>query len=215
MIEFQIEPLASWGRAETKSRKPSTFRTSYDDTLKLIREELRLLGVTDTAVIAVVTKRADSRAAGALRARANVSHPGVQLSAVTKYGPKTWATDRYKTTYYDQGDSWRANLHAIALTLGALRAVDRYGTTSTGEQYVGWTAIEGTRPVMAADEAEAYLLSFDRDEVLDPSGHAINIERVYRTARSKTHPDRLGGSREAWNQVEAAGDVLRAAGRLR
>lgn len=214
MTEYRIEPLTAWNRPSTKNRKPSTFTTKYNDTLKLLGRELDLLGAKGPIIVAVVIDRADIRNDGALRARAQVRHPGVAVTAETKYGPRTWATDHYETRYMSQGESWQANLHAIALTLGALRAVDRYGTTTTGEQYMGFRELgsaPGESVEMTVDAAAALIR-----HILRAAGEtdSDDLKQAYRRARGLTHPDRNGGIRTEWDRVEQAATILRANGRL-
>lgn len=156
------------------------------------------------AVIAVVAAGRDGRCDGALRAPGSGS--GVAVSAVTRHGPMTRATDRYESRYHSSGPSWRANLHAIALTLESLRAVDRYGTTSTGEQYVGWRALEAKAASnVTVDAAEALVREYSGG----PAAQSLTWH--VRRAQAQCHPDRTG-DRARWDRLEVAIGVLRAAG---
>lgn len=69
--------------------------------------------------------------------RANVRahvHPGVELSFKSReHGQLTYATDQFT--------EWQDNVRAIALSLEALRAVERYGV-SKGRQYTGFALLE-------------------------------------------------------------------------
>ncbi|WP_141564417.1 hypothetical protein [Mycolicibacterium palauense] len=63
-----------------------------------------------------------------------------------------------------------------------------------------------------AEEAEAFL----RD-LAYVAGHGLDLgtlPQVYRRARVAAHPDRNGGDRSLWNKVDAAAEVLTAAGVL-
>jgi hypothetical protein len=138
---FQVRPLGVWGRPVTESRTPSNrFSASWDDTIRLLLFEVdRLDG--DLIVVQVDGDPGDIRGDGMLRTRARVGFPGVRVSFRSRYGPLTYATDAYEGMFYGDMPGWQANVRAVALSLQALRAVDRYGVTSSGEQYRGWSAI--------------------------------------------------------------------------
>lgn len=202
-----LRPIEQWPGKPTSIRQRSNFSAPWRSTLDLLDRELHYLGKSNRnapTILQIAMREQDFRIDGLPRANAKPTHPGVILSIESKHGPLSYPCDRF--------DRWQDNLRAIALSLEALRKVDRYGVTRNAEQYTGFKAIES--PSMSAAAAEVYLLSFDPDEVTDRNGRAVNIERVYRVARGKAHPDRLGGSREAWDRVERAGAVLRATGRL-
>lgn len=180
-MRYEIRPLGPWIGPVTECRKSGyQFRASWDDTLKLLRREAELLDAT-TLVVQVDADPADIRLDGMLRARARVGYPGVKVSLDSRHGPLTYATDAY--------ESWQANVRAIALSMQALRAVDRYGVSSKGEQYQGWTAIES--PGDAKRAAQDLIASYGG----------------LREALFKTHPDH-GGTAEAFRAVQGARDVL-------
>lgn len=207
MTGFQIvtEPIDRWPLTPTMERKSPQFKAGYDETLKLIREELEWLGAKGNAVIQVVTRNGatDLRRDGMLRAHATIEHPGVRLSFESKHGPLTYATDAYEQRYYGQPPAWQSNLRAIALSLTALRAVDRYGVSKSGEQYRGWQALEAGPAKLTEEQARGVLRSvvgaFDRSD---------SLQEMYRRARAATHPDRNGGLRGPWDDVERAAKTL-------
>jgi hypothetical protein len=137
---------------------------------------------------------------GMLYANAKVNSPGVKVSFDSRHGPLTYAADQYRT--------WQANVRAIALALEALRAVDRYGVTHSGEQYRGWSAITATaaETSMTVDEARRVLADAAGLQPADLSTtDAIN--RAYKAAARKTHPD-AGGNADVFRLIGAARDVL-------
>lgn len=125
----------------------------------------------------------------------------------------TYASNRFISPSYRRTlTDWQHNVRAIALGLEALRRVDRYGITKRGEQYAGWKALPagtGTATHMTTDEAWrvfSTLLGFE----LTPAerGDADERRAAFRRARAAAHPDRHGGDRTAWDQVEQAAKVL-------
>jgi hypothetical protein len=92
----------------------------------------------------------------------------------------------------------------------ALRAVDRYGVSKSGEQYRGWSAIEGG-PAQTMSRAEAARLlaagtngRFTAEQLLaDRAGVAL----AYKLAIRTLHPD-VGGDPEMFRRVTTARDLL-------
>lgn len=211
-FEIVTQPIEVWPGPETKPRIAPLFKAGYADTIKLLRTELEALGAKGAVAMQVVTKNGatDLRRDGVLRAQAQISHPGVRISFESKHGPLTYATDQYEKSYYNQMDSWKANLRAIALSLGALRAVDRYGVSKLGEQYKGWLAIENTS--QSTDELVQILERYAGDEAVASgsihSDHRSYIKMLWANAKKRTHPDLNGGDREAWDAAESAAKAL-------
>lgn len=199
MASWQIEPLGAWVREVTRNRRPAhTFSAKWTDTLELLTSEIEKLGVRGVIAVRIDVRREDIRLDGMIRARARAEFPGVVVSFESRYGPLSYATDAY--------DSWQANVRAIALSLQALRAVDRYGVSKSGEQYAGWRAIESgsTAPVFAsADEAERWLGS-----VVDNGGEQLSVKELLRQAAKKLHPDVNGGDQTLWKRWDAARQLL-------
>jgi hypothetical protein len=98
---------------------------------------------------------------------------------------KEWVSLRYAMDAYETYDE---NLRAIALTLQALRAVERYGVAKGGEQYTGWLKLESGH-----NEAWAR-------EVIGRYGSV-------RDALIKSHPDH-GGSTPELRDVQEARRIL-------
>jgi hypothetical protein len=184
-MRFQFEPLGTWTGPEVYDRPYCRFRSSYADTIDLLTRETDKLGAT-LVVIQIDLTRAEIRNDGLPRASARPRHPGIRVSFASTFGPLTYATDRF--------DDWQDNLRAVALSLEALRAVDRYGVNQSGEQYVGFRAIEAG-PSLDVAAATALIESY---------GGGV------KEALFATHPDH-GGSSDAFIAVQRARDVLAGA----
>lgn len=113
----------------------SPFRASLTSTVELLATELRALEA-QRIVIELDLRERDIRLDGLPRADARPSHDGAGLAFESKFGPLRYATAEYTGRWGQAG--WEANLRAIALSMQALRAVDRYGVSKRGEQYTGW-----------------------------------------------------------------------------
>lgn len=135
--------LASLGvaiRPLTEPKPPaanrySPFTASLTSTIEMLSTELRALEA-QRVVIELDLRERDIRVDGLPRADARPSHDGVGLAFESKFGPLRYATAEYSGRWDTLG--WQANLRAIALSMQALRAVDRYGVSKRGEQYTGW-----------------------------------------------------------------------------
>lgn len=221
-IDWRVVPIKNWPGEQTKERKshrfssskyvPSTIpgnsgytrRVNTVDWVKTVRDLERELDHLEARGIVLqmnVTQR-EIREDGWIRANANPEHPGVILTFVSRIlGPLSYPCDTY--------DDWQANVRAIALSLEALRAVDRHGVTRRGEQYTGFKQIGAGKldmtPQLAAEIlADVAQEGFEVDDVLcDPA----LLKYVARYAVKKAHPD-AGGSAETFQRVQEARAVL-------
>lgn len=189
-----------WGQPVTEARRSRyTFKAPWSATLDLLDRELWHIEAS-SVVLQVDVTEADLRLDGQLRANARTDFPGVRLIVDTPRGTLSWQTDVCVF--------WQHNVRSIALGLEALRAVDRYGITTAGEQYKGWLQLEagaGSGSMWAgAIETVRFWSRFDTDGVPD--------SMEYRAARANAHPDRNGGIRSGWDAVETAGKTLGLAG---
>jgi hypothetical protein len=162
-------------------------------TVKTLTTELHALDAKNI-VLELDLRERDIRLDGMPRADARPGSPAVVLSFDSRYGPLRYATAEY--------DDWQDNLRAIALSMQALRAVDRYGVSKRGEQYRGWKAlppgpVDAAEQIQTSEQALAYL--------------AEEWDGDLRRAIMETHPDR-GGDEDEFRKVVRARDLLAAAG---
>jgi hypothetical protein len=135
-MQMTFRPLPAWPYPEQPER-PATYKATYQRTLLDLDRELEAVGAREV-ILGVVADPRDVRLDGQLRADAKVRHAGVELSFDKPgVGRVTFHTDRHR----GYANSWQDNLRAIALGLEALRAVDRYGITTSGQQYAGFAAL--------------------------------------------------------------------------
>lgn len=203
-MTYTIRPISDRTNFTGKHRR-SAFDSAWPATERLLLTEVRHLAGRDL-VIEVDVDEAHIRNDGRLRANARPASPGVRVAFDSVHGPLTYATDRF--------GRWQDNVRAIALGLEALRKVDRYGITKRGEQYAGWKALPSGRAMppshMTTDEAWSILGSFGFTNIaeLRESASAAELAGLHRKARAFAHPDRHGGDRTLWDQVEQAARAL-------
>lgn len=211
-LEARFVPLTDWPGDREKSRQRARFDPSYQKTLELLADELRRLQARQVVIQAGFAAH-DIRNDGWPRSNAKKPvDPGVILSFQSKHGPLSYPCDRFT--------DWQDNLRAIALSLQALRAVDRYGVTRRAEQYRGWTQLpppppqpppfSGFATKRAAAEwlAQAAGYSFAVGNVLSDQ---CSRESAIRSARRRLHPD-AGGSHEEFIRIEQARQKLEEPG---
>lgn len=165
----------------------SRFTAKWPQTLGLLARELRLHGAQRaTTVLELDIRENDLRLDGMLRSDRGARSPGVVLSfkANAVHGRPDL---RYEVTTFRD---WRANVRAIAMSLEALRAVDRYGVTTRGEQYAGWKQIEA--PVGEGNAGHGR-------ELIETAGS-------FAEALKRAHPDH-GGAVADFRDVIAARDA--------
>lgn len=210
-VRYQFRPLGPWTGTATPagSRKQATFKATYPATLGLLAREAAMLGGRELVLQVDIPERY-IRTDGLPYANARYgSNPGVVVSFGSSHGPLRYATDAFT--------EWQDNLRAVALSLEALRAVDRYGVSKRGEQYAGWRALEGgSSPVFgSADEALDWMVRYyaaDRGWDLTEAS-PLPPRDLYRQLAKMLHPD-AGGDPAAWGRLDAARQLLDAAGVL-
>ena len=199
-----FRPLPRWPEVPTRNRRESQFRATYKQTLELLERELEYLRARNV-VGQIGLEERDIRQDGLPRSDARQpAHPGVIVSFDSRHGALSYPCDTYS--------DWKANLRAIALSLEALRAVDRYGVTKRAEQYQGWQpqALPNNRDAVTDRHMAAVLLERLSDDshtrlLSDPAA----AKEAYRRAVRVAHPD-SGGDAETFRKVQAAYELLEA-----
>lgn len=199
-----FEPLTDWS-ALKGGVAPSPFSAKWPATRDLLLREADHLGAL-VVVLELALHRQDLRQDGEIRANARLGSGKVCVSMDTRHGPMRFACDRY-----DAGSlSWQANVRAIALTLEALRSVDRYGAVHTAEQYQGFLAIESNpNGFKSADDALRWVRMHAGVAGTDGSNPAT----AYRAAARQLHPD-IGGDPAEFHRLQEAKELMRAGGLL-
>lgn len=208
-MRYEIRPLGQWDRPVTDPRASSArFRADWNSTLDLLIREVDMLDGS-LVVLQIDVEDGELRRDGMLRANARVGFPGVKVSFTSRHGPLTYATDAYEQRYWNDLPGWQANIRAIALALEALRAVDRYGVTTSGEQYRGWTAIASKPALMTREQAAEFLAHWaglgTTLGLFD--GYPNAVQAAYRAAAKRVHPD-VGGDPDLFRRLTAARDLL-------
>lgn len=207
MSAYTVRPLSdrTWLRPDDR-RTATRFSSTWIETEHLLIDEVERLNGRNL-VVEVDIREQDLRRDGTIRANAReAASPAVVIAFEATHGPMLFRCDTFHAPYRDQGPDWQHNVRAVALTLQALRAVDRYGATDTGQQYQGFKAIGGGTPMPAAPERMSSSAAAELIRSYGPAGE-VSLESAYRRALRATHPD-MGGQRDDFERVQAAARVL-------
>lgn len=176
-----------FGKRDKGTGSSPTLRdVTVNDAVNRVRDQLRMLGIGDDDI--VISTNLKTRLDGFPRSdQAQPSDTGVAVYWVDRDGgSRCMATDRY----FRVAD----NLAGIAASLEALRALDRHGSAEIlNRAFSGFTALE-------APQEDPW------HQVLGVAANADKpaIEAAWRRMRSSCHPDKAGGSVEAFQRAQAA-----------
>lgn len=159
-MRYTTRPLSdrTWLRPASQRRR-SQFKVTWSAALDLLERELDMIGGREL-ILEVDVREQDLRLDGMLRANARaVGAPAVVVAFKSTHGPLLYRSDAYgEGSWSSPMEVWQHNVYAVALTLEALRAVDRYGAAASGEHYQGFRQIGGapaivTVPPMTDEQA--------------------------------------------------------------
>ncbi len=200
-VEFR--PLRIWPRRETPAGERKgrwSFKVTAGATLSELETELARHGARDAYLEVNVRSSRDIRADGRLRADASPITPGVILYYTHPVaGDLRFACDTYEL--------WHHNVRGILFTLQDLRSIDRHGAVQDGAQFTGFRALPSATGLTMGSTAALRIFEEASGMRCEPRTPE-RLAEVYRAARAATHPDRTGGVRTQWDQVEAAARVL-------
>ena len=210
MIDLRFVPLdlkafPGGARESAKRRASTVFSSTYNRTLDRLEYELDKLGALDIVVQAGYS-RGDLRNDGWPLSKARPLHPAVVLAFRTKKNGEEYSFPCDTFTTFEH------NLHAIAFTLEALRAVNRYGVTRGHEQYKGFAQLEAPPDTKrwTVDAAASWLAArhgVAREQILaDPEYY----REAYRAQARRLHPDASAAATDDWNRLQDAKRLLDA-----
>lgn len=207
-MQFITRPLLTWPRPNTTNRRRSPYSVDYHRILHDLDYELEKLGAKGNVEVRLdIAANTRVRNDGLPFAESAVRSPRVGVAFLSRHGPLVYYCDRFL--------SWEGNLRAIGLGLERLRLVEDTGIVSRGEQYSGFKALGAGIPLaMTVQDAARVLTNLTSAVPNNKASETLILERqdcfesALRSAQMKHHPD-AGGRREDWDQVQAAGEVLK------
>jgi hypothetical protein len=173
-----------WERTATNRRKRNYhFKESFAANRDELMEELRRLGAHDIVLSTNIPLRRD----GLPMASARVPEdPGIAVYFKYKKRQICFACDKYQLI--------SENIRAIALTIGAIRGIERWGASDMMERaFRGFTAISHETPDWRTT------LGFKPGD--RPTRQ--EIDSAFREKAMQHHPDKGGDSNEFGKLVDA------------
>lgn len=213
-VRLIFRPLTVWpGSLRTDAqREHALWDSTYTATKQLLTDEAERHHAREVVVHLALPESRILKSGDDLKASARPEHPGVLV--VVNIGaekpPLSLHCDLYKARTWKRTEGWHDNLRAIAKSLEAMRALDRWGATQ-GRQYAGFRELgsgiamgAGAQPQMSVDDAARFIGrhgGFGRRAALPEPFTKVLLQSpqalaaAYRIAARKLHPD-AGGDPE-------------------
>lgn len=192
----QAHPLAwpiGWPRTTAENRDYGRFsadnrKVSIAVARDRIVDELRKMGVDEYILSSDLALRNDGLPRSGQVAPAD---PGAAV--YFRLGDRDQVIPCDKYTRVEQ------NFAAIAATIAALRTLERHGSGIMERAFTGFQALPNP-------DNEAWYIVLG----VAPTSSLAVVEAAYKRERGRTHPDRPGGSDEAFNRVAKAWNQYKA-----
>jgi len=201
-----------WARTPASKRRRGQFRTTLGAARDNLLDELARMDATHIVVSTDQPLRRDGNFYASTTEK--LDDPGVAAFFQWRGKPYALACDSY--------ESLHANVRALALTIAAMRAIERHGATQLLERAVsGFAALPAGEDGPAADPWWTVLNvpklgTYEPQEIAQDPHHPMRapllhfVEANYRELLKVHHPDR-GGSVEEMARLNRAIEDARQA----
>lgn len=175
------------GWPRTRSPKSSRFDTNMASARDGLIDEIRLLGGKQVILSTNIPLRQDGLPYARYR---SPDDKGVAVYFQLNGHPQVFACDRW--------DRIEDNMQAIRKTIEAIRGIERWGSSEMMNRiYQGFQALPEQAGASSGDQWWMVL-------GVDPSDDLPSIERAYRSAAKKAHPDSPGGNKRTMTRLNQA-----------
>jgi hypothetical protein len=179
-----------WKRCASYARSHLQGRLTFGQARDRLLRELRLLGAANVVLSTNIPLRRDGLPYADYR---RPDDPGVSVFFTYSKRHMCFACDRYHVI--------EDNVRAIALTIEALRGIERWGASDMIERaFRGFTAI-----TQAASRSWREVFGFGKEEEVS----AGDVEAMFRKLAHERHPDH-GGSDAAMTELNLAREQAKA-----
>lgn len=186
---FPLSWPQGYRRTGENDRKKAAFKKKFGAAVGQLISELKRLGAQYVVISTNVKVKSDGLP---YATEPNPKDPGVAVYFEWNRKPMVLACDKWK--YVED------NIHAIGLTVGAMRGLERWGVSSMLERaFQGFVALPAPEP---AEEPWYKVLGVMEDAPIE------DIEAIYKVRCKQTHPD-AGGSSERQAAVNLAMEKAR------
>lgn len=201
MIDARFVPMP---KPDRLGYKRSMFKSTYAKSLDDLERELKHLGATQITIQAGYP-REKIRNDGWPFSSATPNHPACAVEFLDRKKQQLVFRSSKYAKFHD-------NIRAIALTLEALRAVDRYGVVE-GEQYAGFkqlpAAAELSSSMNRQDAAAWVARKLGVEQAYIFSAQYVFVEDLCLPLKKRFHPDMNGGQDEDFKTLQVALRALR------
>ncbi len=195
---FPLTWPASVARTPAPMRKRAIFKVTLGRSLDNIEEEVRKFGGSELIISCNMRPRIDGRPYADQVGRI-FEDPGVSAWFIRKKKAAVIACDKYLMIEH--------NVHAIGLTLEALRGIERWGSSDLADQaFSGFLALPA--PGEKRKRPWREVMGFEPNDT--PTEH--DIERFYRDGAIASHPDKGGTDEQMAELNRAREEALREIG---
>jgi len=181
-----------WPRTERYKRAPSRFNrqglTVYGACQDVLAELKRLRAGNAPILSSNLRVKPNGMAYAGQRIP---DDPGVSVWFVLRGEPRVLACDRWQRV--------EENFRAVALHIGAIRGMDRWGVGSIEQAFAGFVAL----PERAGGTPWWDVLEYDGEPDNIASLTREEVEKRFRELAHKYHPDK-GGTLEEWHRLQDA-----------
>lgn len=190
---FPLQWPEAWPRATSREvpKFASNFTTDRDTIYRWLGKRGANVVITSNLPLTTSLKP---------MASGNVSDPGIACWWVERGAERVIACDRWRTVGH--------NLHAIMLSLQALRGLERWGASElVNRAFEGFRALPAGEPIVTA-RSWREVIGGAWPEGLAPGELLTLAKQRFRVAMSVAHPDR-GGATDRAAELNLAMDQAR------
>jgi len=192
---YPLQWPEGWPRTKTSRRRRARFDTGLHDAARGIVDNLRMMQARQVVITTDMPARSDGLPYATAREPEDV-------------GVAVWWVDEHGNERVIACDVWEKvgdNLHAIELSLAALRGLDRWGASEVVKRaFAGFAALppggdspprRSWREVLGAEGLESF----------PPEDQWVMVKALHRSRMEAAHPD-AGGTTEQALELNAALD---------
>lgn len=200
MMNRDAYPLCwpeNWPRIELNKRERSRFKVTPDRARKLLLKEIgRLVGYKYKRQDVIISTDLRLRNDGEIYAsQRQPEDQGVAVYFTYKGNSMVFACDRWNIVH--------DNIHSIGKTIQALRGIERWGASDMLEKaFTGFKALNPAK----VDDWRIILKITVKNNSAETLEH---VERSFRRLAHDVHPDKEGGSNDAFYRLTQARDRAR------
>lgn len=189
---FPLQWPPNWPRTPPKDREASRFVTGMARAIREVLAELSRLGAANV----VITSDLPTKTNGLPYAQADreATDSGIAVWFVLDGEERVQACDRWRRA--------AENLHAIALTIAAIRGISRWGSVeAVNRAFAGFKALP---PAPSPERPWWVVLCIQRDVLEEPLATLAKARRAHRMLIRALHPDVEGGDTDRAAEINVA-----------